>query len=524
METARSEPLHRGLSALGNGVITFAGVGVFGGLFSLYAFSMGVAGPAEFWGWPLVALSVGMIVLVFAELASAYPFVGSMYQWPTILAGRRIGWSVGWLYLGAVITLMTAYYASLPTVVRPLFGWSDTFATNRDIILFAMVFAVVWNLVSIGALGRLAKYGMVIEVAVVTLILLLVFVIGPHHFGALTDTSTVVTDAKGNGSVQNVSSFGDWLPLMLGGGIFNAFWVLYTFENAGTLGEETRDASRNAPRAVLGAFGFCVAVGFVFLISLSTSVPDIHASMVAGTPAQDAITNHLPDWVLKTFLLVVTEGLLLATATMFAGAVRHIFGMARDRQIPFSGQLSRTLKDGSPWVATLVLGGLSVIPVFIFTTNTASIVGGATAAMYLAYFAVIMIALVARLRGWSNRDGVFSLGRWGMPVNILAALGAGASLLDLMWHRAATNPTYDEIVGKTTDSFFRHIPMAWYVVGVPVLVGVVYYALQHRRIHTAETAFEGRVATTGGVLGAEPLGHVLGEPVTDPLPGKMVNR
>jgi hypothetical protein len=93
-----------------------------------------------------------------------------------------------------------------------------------------------------------------------------------------------------------------------------------------------------------------------------------------------------------------------------------------------------------------------------------------------------------------------------------------------MWHRAATNPTYDEIVGKTTDSFFRHIPMAWYVVGVPVLVGLVYYALQHRRIHTAETVFERRLASTGGLLGAEPLGHVLGEPVTDSLGGKMVNR
>jgi hypothetical protein len=66
--------------------------------------------------------------------------------------------------------------------------------------------------------------------------------------------------------------------------------------------------------------------------------------------------------------------------------------------------------------------------------------------------------------------------------------------------------------------------MAWYVVGVPVLVGLVYYALQHRRIHTAETVFERGLASTGGLLGAEPLGHVLGEPVTDSLGGKMVNR
>jgi amino acid transporter len=503
MPTKPTDSLQRGLSALGNGVITFAGVGVFGGLFSLYAFSLSTAGGAEFFGWPLVGLSVAMIVLVFAELASAYPFAGSMYQWPTILAGRRIGWSVGWLYLGAVIVLMTAYYASLPTIVEPLFNWSSDFATARDIILFAMVFSVLWNLLSIGLLGRLARYGLVIEISIVTLVLLIVFVIGPHSFSNLTDTSKVVTNAAGNSSVVHVSSFGSWLPLLLGGGIFQAFWVLYTFENAGTLGEETRDASRNAPRAVLGAFGFVIVCGFLFLICLTTSVPDLHASMISGTPAQDAITNHLPTWVSKVFLFIVAEGLVLATSTMFTGATRHIYGMARDRQIPFSGVLSMTLHDGSPWVATLALGGLSIIPVFIFTTNTASIVGGATAAMYLAYFAVMAITLVARLRGWSRR-GSFSLGRWGVLVNSLAVLGAGASLVDLMWPRAATNPNYNQITGHDSSSVFSHVAMAWYIVGVPVLIGAVYYAVQHRRIHSVQTAFQRQGYTAGAEPNAEP--------------------
>ena len=419
-------------------MITFAGVGVFGGLFSLYAFSLSTAGGAEFFGRPLVGLSVAMIVLYSPSLrrrtrSLARCTSGHDPRRTRGLAGASAGW-----YLGAVIVLMTAYYASLPTIVEPLFGWSSDFATVRDIILFAMV-SGARNLLSIGLLGRLARYGLVIELSIVTLVLLIVFVIGRHHFGNLTDTSTVTTNAAGKSSVQHVSSFGSWLPLLLGGGIFQAFWVLYTFENAGTLGEETRNASRNAPRAVLGAFGFVIVCGFLFLICLTTSLPDLHASMISGTPAQDAITNHLPNWVDKVFLFVVAEGLVLATSTMFTGATRHIYGMARDRQIPFSGVLSMTLRDGSPWVATIALGGLSIIPVFIFTTNTASIVGGATAAMYLAYFAVMAITLVARLRGWTRR-GTFSLGRWGVRRNVLAALGAGGSLVDLMWPRGGHQP------------------------------------------------------------------------------------
>src|SRR5260370_20362790 len=149
--------LTRALTAVTNGALTFAGVGVFAGLFSLYGFAMSSVGGVEFWGWPLVAVSVGAMVLVIAELASKYPFAGSMYQWPTILAGKRVGWWMGWVYAGAMFPLMTAYYASLPVLIHPLFNLAPSFRTDEIIILIAAVIAVLWNIARIGVLGRLAK-------------------------------------------------------------------------------------------------------------------------------------------------------------------------------------------------------------------------------------------------------------------------------------------------------------------------------------------------------------------------------
>src|SRR5579871_6465737 len=146
--------LRRALTTLTNGALTFAGVGVFGGLFSLYGFSIAGVGGAEFWGWPLVAISVGAMVLVISELASKYPFAGSMYQWPTILAGKRVGWWMGWIYAGAMFPLMTAYYASLPVLIHPLFNLAPSFTTDEIIILIAAVIAVLWNIAKIGVLGR----------------------------------------------------------------------------------------------------------------------------------------------------------------------------------------------------------------------------------------------------------------------------------------------------------------------------------------------------------------------------------
>jgi amino acid transporter len=482
--------LSRALTALTNGALTFAGVGVFAGLFSLYGFSVAGVGGAEFWGWPLVAISVGAMVFVIAELASKYPFAGSMYQWPTILAGKQVGWWMGWVYAGALFPLMTAYYASLPVLIHPLFNLAPSFHTDEIIIVIAAVIAVVWNIARIGFLGTMAKWAMVLELSVVTIVCLVTFILGVKHFGNLTQTATVTTTSSGAATVQALNSLGAVFPLFIGAGVFNALWVLYTFENGGTLGEETLDAGRNAPRGVIGAYVFAVACGFLFLLCLTPSIPSMKAAMLGGVPAENAITAHLPVGIFKLFLVVVSIGLIVATNTMFTGAVRHIYGMSRDGQLPFSRTFARTLTDGSPWTAVLLLGVGSLIPVFVFTTKTSSIVGGATAAMYVAYFLVMSVTLIYRFRGWPKVKGWFSLGRWGILVNIVAVIGTGLTALDLLWPRPATNPTYNQIAGTTGGFFLRDVPMAWLIIGFPLLVGVIFYAFRSKRIHDHPLAID----------------------------------
>lgn len=466
--------LRRALGALANGALTFAGVGVFSGLFALYAFSMTSAGPAMIWGWPLTLVTSGALVLVFAQLASHFPFAGSMYQWPMMLAGKRIGWGVGWIYLAALFPLMTAYYATLPVMVRPLFGWEQSFATDRNIILFAAAFALLWNLFNVRALAKLAEWGMIIEIVVTIGVVLLVFALGPKDFGTLNDMSHVVTDAAGNASVESLS-FDDWVPALFGGGIFVSYWVMYTFENGGTLGEETKDASRNAPKGILGAFSFAAVSGVIFFVCLTASLADPVKSMLAGTPAEHAIGLHLPTWVVKLFLAVLVEGLIIATSTMFAGATRHLFGMARDNQIPFARAWTRTNSAGAPWAAALLLTALSLLPVFVFKAQAASMVGAATAAMYTSYSLVALVTLWAVFKGWPHKRAVFDLGRWNLPVTAVAAVGAVFTTVNLLWARASTNPTYDQITGETTSAWYRHVPMGWYIVGVPILLGAAYY-------------------------------------------------
>jgi amino acid transporter len=453
--------LRRTITGVTNGAMTYACAGITAGIFSLFAFSLSSSGPSFFWGWLLVGLSVGLACLVYAELASHYPFAASFYHWPVQLAGRRAGWWVGWLYLGAMLSLVAAYTIVMPGILGPLFEFTPS---QTQIILIGralVAISVLLSLLGIDLLGKLTVLGVVAELAVLFVLSVLVFAFGPHR------SPSILFDAGGVGTSTHA-----YLAAFFGGGIFVGLWALYTFETAGTLGEETIDAKRQAPRAVLGAFLLSVVAGAVFLLLFILSIPDVGAAMGSASPVQDIIDNSLSSWVSKLYLVTIAWTLFLATYTFFTACCRHIFGMARAGQLPFSRALAQTGRAGTPWVAAVTLGVITSLPLIFVTQNLAVLVTGATAAIYVPYFLVLGIALVARLRGWPRERAPFSLGRWGVPVNVLALIGAGLTCLNLLWPRDSTNPV-----------FKADIRVAYWLVGIPLAVGIVYYVFfQHRQL------------------------------------------
>lgn len=450
--------LKRVITGLTNGAITYACAGITAGIFSLFAFALESSGPAFFWGWLIVGASLLLACLNYAELASHYPFAAAVYHWPLQLAGRRAGWWVGWLYLGALLSLLPAYTIVMPAVLGPLFGINTTHLVIVEISVGFILVAMLLNLLGIDVLGRLTVLGVAAELFVLFVLSVLVFAFGPHH------APTVLFSSAGTGS-----TFTSWLPGFVGGGIFVGLWALFTFETAGTLGEETIHAQRQAPRAILGALGMSVLAGTVFLFFFLLSIPNLGAEMKSATPVQDIISNSLNGAVAKIFLVVIAWTLFMAINTLFTAMCRHIFGMARAGMLPFSGALSRTRPNGEPWVAAIVIGVLTSLPLIIITQNLTVLVTGAIAAIYVPYVLVLGITLYARLRGWPKTPAPFKLGRWGIPVNILALLAAAATLVDLVWPRAATNPVWK-----------LDIRVSYWLVGIPLVIGIAYYAA---RVH-----------------------------------------
>ena len=87
---------------------------------------------------------------------------------------------------------------------------------------------------------------------------------------------------------------------------------------------------------------------------------------------------------------------------------------------------------------------LAALP-FLYSQAIVVLVVGATGLIYLAYFMNNVASLNARFKGWTHERSPFTLGRWGILINILALVYGGVMIINFLWfgglRNTYTNPT-----------------------------------------------------------------------------------
>jgi amino acid transporter len=157
--------------------------------------------------------------------------------------------------------------------------------------------------------------------------------------------------------------------------------------------------------------------------------------------------------------------------------------MSRDNRLPGSAALSKVHpKLHTPIFSCIVIAILAAIPLFKYA-GAGIIAIAATGMIYLAYFLGNLAVLRARLKGWPREKTPFSLGKWGIPVNVLALLWGGSMLVNFAWPRVDSNPTPNQTAGalSTGISELNKVPILYTVLGVILLVGVLYYFISEVR-------------------------------------------
>jgi urea carboxylase system permease len=467
------QDLHRTLGLFSSFAAAFSYISPSTGIFTLFALGLTTIGGVFIWSWPIVALGQFLVALNFAEVSSHFPVAGSVFQWTKYLANRRYAWFTGWIYIFAGVLTVTAVVVTLPLTLLPAFnlmGWNLNAGALHDQITLAIITLVVitvLNIYSVKLVSIINNTGVFFEIVGMVVFAIVMLIVHRHQPISVVDNS---------GGLK--VGFGSFFAAM-----FMSLFVIYGFDTASTLAEETHDPRRAAPTAVLASVGGAFAIGGIFLLATLMAIPNLHKAIAAGWgPAQIIEANFSKPFAI-IYLLVVSAAILVCCMCIMAATIRLCFGMARDNQLPASRHLARVHpRLHTPIWACVAVAVVAVIPMLKYD-GAGYVAIGATGMIYLAYFLGNLAVMWARSRGWPKVASPFKLGRWGMTINILALLYGGAMLINFAWPRAASNPEPNQTAGALSlgIAFLNKIPILYTVLAVILIIGVLYFFLVQER-------------------------------------------
>ncbi|WP_051452158.1 amino acid permease [Actinospica robiniae] len=450
------QQLRRGLGQYASFAAGFSFVSILTTVFQLFSFGYGFGGPAFFWTWPMVFAGQFLVALCFAELAARYPISGCVYQWSRRMSTGLLGHFAGWtMLIGQVVSVSAAAIALqvvLPSVWSgfQLVGGdtaltSKTGATNA-VLLGAGLIALTTVVSSVGVklTALINSVGVTCELVGVAALVVLLFAHSNRNPSVVLHTD----GAAGSGGSSYL-----W-PFLVSA--LMAAYVMYGFDSAGELSEETRSPRTTAPKAILKALAVSGIGGAALLLGALMAAPSLTDGRLATEGLPYVVTSRLGDGLGRAVLVDVAIAICVCTLAIQTAASRLAYSMARDGSLPGAARLSRVSpRTGTPVLPTVLIGGAALLilgvnvgqaQLFTALTSVAVVI------VYLAYLLVTLPMLVRRLRGQVPAgDGRFSLGRFGLPVNALA-VGYGLFMaVNLAWPRQAV---YDPAGGHWYLRYF----------------------------------------------------------------------
>lgn len=288
-------------------IVALAVNGVIGsGIYLLPASTAALLGPASVWAVLLAGLTVGLLVLCFAQAASYFDQAGGAYLYTREAFGEFVGFQIGWMTWLSRVVSVAALAAGL---AQALALWSPAWSGSGMAALIAglgilLVTAVNWVGVRSGA-----RFG-VLLVIVKLLPLLLLIAVGMFH---LDSEALTVHTLPGSSSIAAAAL----LLLFAYGG----------FENAPAAAAEYRQPKRDLPFALMATIAIVTAVYVAIQVVALSLLPNLAqstsplaeaAEQLGGAPAVSLLTLGAAVSILGT----------MGSSTLFGP--RYLYALAAD--------------------------------------------------------------------------------------------------------------------------------------------------------------------------------------------------
>jgi amino acid transporter len=208
---------------------------------------------------------------------------------------------------------------------------------------------------------------------------------------------------------------------------------IYAFNGYGSViffGEEIRDARRNVAAIVYGSLAIAAVTELAPMAGVVVGAPDLAELAAAPAPIAQFIGQAGGAVLARVMSLAVAAALFNTMIAIMLSAARQLYASARDNAWPAGGRHLAALhpRFGSPYVATLVVGGAALACCLLPASVLVTILANGNIATYAT---LCLAAIVGRRSGLTAdtraRAPLFPLG----PVCVLLAL-AGVIWADLL--------------------------------------------------------------------------------------------
>ncbi|QZT63822.1 APC family permease [Mycolicibacterium austroafricanum] len=426
------------------------------GIYTLFAFALATGGPPMIWSLVIVGVGQLLVALTFSEIVAQFPVAGGVYPWARRLWGRRYAWMTGWVYLVALlVTIASVAYGSGPFIAAT-FGID---ATVNNVIAFSLLLLAVATAINFMGTKVLAKAAIIgFSAEIIGALVVggwLLIAHREHNIG-------IIFDSFGAGGD------GDYMWAFAAAALIGLYQY-YGFEACGDVAEEVPDPGRLIPKAMRRTIYIGGAAATFVCLSLILAVADIPA-VIAGEdtdPVSTVLGEAFGPVGSKIILVIVLISFLSCAMSLQAAASRLAYSYGRDEMIMGSSLLKKfsPTRHVPPYALLLAAAVPAVIIVGSkFSTDAITkIISFAALGIYIGFQMVVLAALRARLKGWVP-SGKYSLGKWGLAVNIAALVYGVTAMINMAWPRTPDAPWYDNWIVALSAAVVIGIGLVYMVV------------------------------------------------------------
>ncbi|PWY80395.1 amino acid permease [Aspergillus sclerotioniger CBS 115572] len=405
---------------------------------SLYAGLLNGGPVAIIYGMILSFTGSLSLTLSMAEMASINPVAGAQYHWTYELAPfapRFLSFIQGWITVIAWWANVAVGPYLVGTEIQGLLvqnypsyvpqGWHGT------LLVFAVLaLPLLVNIFARRLLAPVEVLSGVIHILSYPAIMVVMIVLGQRHTNEFVWTE-FVTDQSGwhnSGVIYSI-------------GLLTAAFALSSFDGVIHMSEEVNDAPRAVPRAMVWGLVLNAILAFGFAIALLYTMGDFQKALnsATGYPIIEIFYAQTGSKAAASAMMlpILLSG-CYSSFNVLASVSRLTWAFARDEGFPFSSFFAYVSPRYKIPLRSLFL--VTTITILIALINIGSsaafnaVLSLDTLALYISYLVPVLFMLIKRIHAPGDINwGPFTLGRFGIPINVFAVLYGTYITIFLPW-------------------------------------------------------------------------------------------